>query len=189
HYIIFAVELKPTLFPTVPRLLTRVCSKLQQATISAPGIKGALSRRAVAVKLERLENGLGNTHPLWDRILFNKVKQALGGRVRKIVTGSAPIASEVLQFMRIAFCCDIAEGYGQTEGVASATISFEGENKAGHVGGPMTCCEIKLVDVPEMNYFATDKPFPRGELCYRGTNAFLGYYKDEAKTKETIDEE
>ncbi|CAG8638341.1 6680_t:CDS:10 [Acaulospora morrowiae] len=182
-------ELKPTLFATVPRLLTRVYAKIQQSTVNAPGVKGALSRRAFAAKLERLDKGLGNTHPFWDRILFNKIKQVLGGRVRRMVTGSAPIASEILQFLRVAFSCDISEGYGQTEGIASATISLEGENRAGHVGGPVICCEVKLVDVPEMRYFSTDKPFPRGELCIRGTNVFSGYYKNEAKTKETIDDE
>ncbi|RIA95101.1 hypothetical protein C1645_758188 [Glomus cerebriforme] len=182
-------ELKPTLFPSVPRLLTRIYAKLQQATVNAPGIKGVLSRKAVEAKLERLEKGQGYTHPFWDRIIFNKVKQVLGGRVRMMITGSAPLDPEVLQFLRIAFVTEITEGYGQTEGVATATIGLPGENKAGHVGGPQLCCEIKLVDVPEMNYFSTDKPYPRGELCYRGPNCFIGYYKNEEKTRETIDSE
>ncbi|CAG8563810.1 8706_t:CDS:10 [Funneliformis caledonium] len=180
-------ELKPTLFPSVPRLLTRIYAKLQQATVEAPGIKGALSRKAVAAKLERLEGGQGYTHPLWDRLIFNKIKQVLGGRVRLVITGSAPIDASVLQFLRIAFATEIIEGYGQTEGVANATIGFPGENKAGHVGGPQPCCEIKLVDVPEMKYLSTDKPYPRGEFCYRGKNCFIGFYKDEEKTRESID--
>ncbi|CAG8438212.1 8889_t:CDS:10 [Diversispora eburnea] len=182
-------ELKPTLFASVPRLLTRIFAKIQQATIKAPGIKGSLSRNAVSAKLDRLEKGLGYTHPLWDRIIFNKIKQVLGGRVRLIHTGSAPISPEILQYLRVFFSCEVLEGYGQTEGIACQTLSHAGENKSGHVGGPIRSNEIKLVDVPEMNYFSTDKPFPRGELCFRGPNAFLGYFKDEAKTKETIDEE
>lgn len=103
-------ELRPTLFPSVPRLLTRIHAKLQQATVNAPGIKGALSRRAVAAKLEKLETGQGYTHPLWDRIIFNKIKQILGGRVRVMITGSAPLDPEVLQFLRIAFSTEIVEG-------------------------------------------------------------------------------
>ncbi|CAG8782387.1 23758_t:CDS:2, partial [Gigaspora rosea] len=182
-------ELKPTIFPSVPRLLTRVSAKLQQNTVNAPGIKGALSRTAVSAKLKNLEDGKGYTHTIWDKIIFNKIKQVLGGRVRLILTGSAPIAPEILQFLRIAFSCDIAEGYGQTEGICAATMTLKGENVAGHVGGPIPYNEIKLVDVPEMNYFSTDKPFPRGELCYRGPSVFRGYYKDDVKTKETIDKE
>src|SRR5262249_42198020 len=89
------VELKPTLFPSVPRLLTRIYAKLQQATVNAPGIKGLLSRRAVAAKLERLKAGQGFVHPFWDRIVFNKIKQVLGGRVRVVITGSAPLESDV----------------------------------------------------------------------------------------------
>ncbi|RIB01319.1 hypothetical protein C2G38_2296505 [Gigaspora rosea] len=182
-------ELKPTIFPSVPRLLTRVFAKLQQNTVNAPGIKGALSRTAVSAKLKNLVDGKGYTHTIWDKIIFNKIKQVLGGRVRLILTGSAPIAPEILQFLRIAFSCDIAEGYGQTEGICAATMTLKGENVAGHVGGPIPFNEIKLVDVPEMNYFSTDKPFPRGELCYRGPSVFRGYYKDDVKTKETIDKE
>ncbi|KAG9302450.1 hypothetical protein G9A89_006414 [Geosiphon pyriformis] len=181
--------LKPTIFPSVPRLLTRIYAKIQQSTVEASGFKGALARRAVTSKLQNLEDGQGFSHTVWDGLIFNKVKQVLGGRVRLTVTGSAPIAPEVLQFLRIAFVCEIAEGYGQTEGVASTSVSLKGEYKAGHIGGPSPCNEIKLVDVPEMNYLSTDVPFPRGELCFRGTNAFIGYYKDQDKTIETIDED
>nr|CAG8580182.1 10906_t:CDS:10 [Entrophospora candida] len=181
--------LKPTIFVSVPRLLTRIYAKLRMNTVDATGIKGTLSRKAVAAKLYNLENFGSVTHPLWDTILFNKIKAIIGGRVRLILTGSAPISPEILQFLRIAFACDIGEGYGQTEGIAMATLTTKGENKAGHVGGPVSCVEVKLVDVPEMDYLSTDKPYPRGELCSRGTSSFVGYYKDEAKTKEAIDQE
>lgn len=86
-------QLKPTLFPAVPRLLNRVYAKICAATVDAPGLTGALARRGVATKLENLKAGKGFHHPLWDRILFSKIKQALGGNVRLILTGkqSCPI--------------------------------------------------------------------------------------------------
>ncbi|KAG0947395.1 hypothetical protein G6F57_001943 [Rhizopus arrhizus] len=180
--------LKPTVFPSVPRLLNKIYGKLVASTVQASGVTGALARRAVDAKLSNLEAGKGFTHSFWDRLIFNKVKQALGGNVRIIVTGSAPIGQDVIQFLRVAFCCEIREGYGATETCATTTIHYENENMAGHVGGPFPCNEIKLVDVPEMNYLSTD-PCPRGEICVRGPNVFKGYYKDEEKTRECIDEE
>ncbi|KAG0206691.1 hypothetical protein BGX28_001890 [Mortierella sp. GBA30] len=182
-------HLRPTIFPAVPRLLNRVYTKVYEATAGAPGLKGALARRGLATKFANLQEGKGFIHPFWDRILFSKVKQAIGGNVRLILTASAPISAEVLGFIRVAFCCEVVEAYGQTEGAGAATNTNIGETEAGHVGAPHACCELKLVDVPELNYFATDKPFPRGEICIRGPSVIPGYLKDEAKTKETIDEE
>ncbi|KAG0272222.1 hypothetical protein BGZ95_012038, partial [Linnemannia exigua] len=183
------VELKPTFFPTVPRLLNRIYAKVVASTVDAPGLVGKLARRGVATKLANLEAGKGVTHPLWDRLLFNKVKMALGGNVQAILTGSAPIAKEVLNFLRVAFGCVILEGYGATEGMATATITMADEHQPGIVGCPRSGVELKLVDVPEMNYFATDKPFPRGEIMIRGATVFKGYYKDEQNTLDTVDPE
>lgn len=103
-------ELKPTVMAAVPRLLNRIYGKIASSTINAPGVVGAVARRGVAAKLENLENKNGYTHPVWDHLLFNKVKQALGGNMRLIVTGSAPIGKDIMQFLRIALCCDIREG-------------------------------------------------------------------------------
>lgn len=115
--------LKPTFFPAVPRLLNRIYAKLVAATVEAPGLVGVLARRAVAAKLANLEAGLGTQHAVWDRLLFNKIKAVLGGNVQLIVTGSAPIAKEVLSFLRIAFGCVIVEGYGSTESMGTAILT------------------------------------------------------------------
>ncbi|KAG0050251.1 hypothetical protein BGZ83_004993 [Gryganskiella cystojenkinii] len=181
--------LQPTIFPAVPRLLNRIYTKVYVATAGAPGLTGVLFRRALATKLENLKNGHGATHPFWDRLLFSKVRMALGGRVQQIFTASAPISAEVLAFIRVVFLCDVSEAYGQTEGSGVGTATLRGEMEAGHVGPPSASTEMKLVDVPELNYFATDKPYPRGEICVRGPNVIPGYLKDEKKTRETIDEE
>ncbi|GJJ70330.1 long-chain acyl-CoA synthetase [Entomortierella parvispora] len=181
-------ELKPTYFSAVPRLLNRLYARLVAATIDAPGLTGALARKGVEVKLANLEAGKGVDHPLWDRLIFNKVKMVLGGRVQVLLTGSAPIAKEVLNFLRVCFGCSVLEGYGSTEGLATATVTMADEYIPGHVGCPRAGCEIRLVDVPAMNYFSTDKPFPRGEIQIRGAMIFKGYYKDEKNTRETLDE-
>jgi long-chain acyl-CoA synthetase len=181
--------LRPTFLPAVPRLLNRIYARVYAATAEAPGLAGVLARKGLSVKLANLEAGFGNKHALWDRLLFNKVRMVLGGRVDKVLTGSAPVAAEVLSFIRVAFIVDIAEAYGMTENSASATSTQPGELEASHVGPPSPNGEIKLVDVAELNYFSTDKPYPRGEICTRGPATFSGYLKDEKKTKEAIDEE
>lgn len=181
--------LKPSIFLSVPRVLNRIYQAVL-AQLDGPGFKGNLARRALQSKLHNLKVHGSNTHFLWDRLVFNKVKQALGGRVRIIGTGSAPISPEVLSFLKVAFICETSEGYGSTENAGTCTKTFlEDVDPNGTVGPPQVGQEIKLVDVPDMKYFSTDKPYPRGEICTRGEMCIPEYYKDEAKTKELIDSE
>jgi len=77
---------------------------------NAPGIKGALFRKALAVKLDRLEKTGEVNHPFWDRLVFNKIKAVLGGNVLEVTTGSAPISLEVLNFLKVALGAPIQEG-------------------------------------------------------------------------------
>ena len=83
-----------------------------------------------------------------------------------------------MAFLTISFCCPILEGYGQTENNAAGTVTSALDTTTGHVGGPVRCVEMKLVDVPQMNYFATDEldgvPHPRGEICCRGRAVIPG---------------
>jgi len=77
------------------------------------------------------------THTLYDKLVFNKVRNLLGGRVRCMMTGSAPIAGEVLDFLKICFCCDVLEGYGMTESGGGSVSTYPGDPTTGHVGGPL----------------------------------------------------
>lgn len=63
------------------------------------------------------------------------------------------------------------------------------DKTAGHVGGPLPCLKLRLADLPEMNYFSSDRPFPRGEICFKGPSVFTGYFKDDQKTKEVLRED
>jgi len=104
--------------------------------------------------------------------------------------GSAPIDGETLTLMRLALSCDVIEGWGMTENCAAGTRIFPGDaTSGGTIGFPHACNEVKLVDVPGMNYHSTDKPNPRGEICVRGPGLFSGYYKDPKNTAEAIDSE
>ena len=105
-----------------------------------------------------------------------------------MVTGSAPIAGDVLSFLKCVFSCPLREGYGQTETSAPATITSAFDPIPGHVGGPLTCLKIRLKDIPEMNYYATDEN-PRGEVCYKGASIFKGYFKAPDKNAEAFDQD
>jgi len=112
----------------------------------------------------------------------------IGGNVRIMVTGSAPINPDVLSFLKVCFCSPIHEGYGQTESSAASCLTSAFDPEAGHVGGPLSCIRIRLRDIPEMQYLSTD-PNPRGEICYQGNSIFHGYFKNEEKTKEALSED
>ena len=164
---------------------------------AAGGVKKKLFDAAVAAKIRGLYRG-HLTHSVWDRLLFHKIKKGLGmDHLRVMISGSAPLAENVMLFFRCLLGIPVLEGYGQTEGAAAATIGHPDDvATAGHVGGPTACVEICLMDVPEMGYRHTDRLHRqgqacrgRGEICVRGPNVFKGYYKDEEKTRETIDEE
>eukprot|EP00455_Lapot_gusevi_P019534 TRINITY_DN2086_c0_g1_i2.p1 TRINITY_DN2086_c0_g1~~TRINITY_DN2086_c0_g1_i2.p1 ORF type:complete len:764 (+),score=291.62 TRINITY_DN2086_c0_g1_i2:300-2294(+) len=183
--------LKPTIFVGVPRLFNRIHDKIMSQAKEAGGLRSWLFEQALASKLDNLAQNGDLTHWFWDRLVFGKVKAALGGRVRLILTGSAPISASVLNFLRVAFAAQVVEGYGQTEANAAVSVTdVEDPNAAGHVGNPLPCCEIKLVDVPEMKYTGKDVingvPCPRGEICVRGSNVFSGYFKMEDKTNEAL---
>ena len=110
-------ELKPTLFVSVPRIYNRVYDKVM-AQISESPVKKALFDYAFGVKLKNFQEKGAVVHSFWDKILFSKIKEKLGGRVKMMLTGSAPISAEVMNFLRVCFSCHLVEGYGQTEGCA-----------------------------------------------------------------------
>ncbi|KDN40254.1 acetyl-CoA synthetase-like protein [Tilletiaria anomala UBC 951] len=180
--------LKPDYFPAVPRVLNRIAAQIQEQ-MNGDSFKAKLLRRAVESKLAYHDIDGSVTHAFWDRLIFGKVKAILGGNVQLMICGSAPIRPEVLKLLRIAFCADVREGYGQTENLGYCTVNIGFRKEVGSVGAPQVGVELRLKDCPELNYFSSDKPRPRGELLVRGPNVFSGYFKDEAKTRETIDEE
>lgn len=181
--------LKPTMFPSVPRLFNRIYDKIKGGLKELQGMKGRIAQRAIDSKLYYLENNASYEYYAYDKLVCNKFRDILGGQVRIMVTGSAPIDPQVLNFLKVCFCCPILEGYGQTESTAASTITSTIDPKAGHVGGPLPCLKIRLRDIPEMEYKSTDKPNPRGEICFKGPSIFPGYYDNDEKTKEALSED
>uniref|UniRef100_A0A8C7VI93 Long-chain-fatty-acid--CoA ligase n=1 Tax=Oncorhynchus mykiss TaxID=8022 RepID=A0A8C7VI93_ONCMY len=176
--------LQPTVFPVVPRLLNRMFDKIfgQANTPLKRWLLVFASRR----KHAEMMNGVVRKDSLWDKLIFQKVQNSLGGRVRLMITGAAPVSPTVLTFLRAALGCQFYEGYGQTECTAGCTMSVPGDWTAGHVGAPLPCNYVKLADVTEMNYFAANG---EGEVCVKGPNVFKGYLNDPEKTKEALDQD
>uniref|UniRef100_A0A8C8FRZ0 Arachidonate--CoA ligase n=1 Tax=Oncorhynchus tshawytscha TaxID=74940 RepID=A0A8C8FRZ0_ONCTS len=193
--------LQPTVFPVVPRLLNRMFDKIfgQANTPLKRWLLVFASRR----KHAEMMNGIVRKDSLWDKLIFQKVQNSLGGRVRLMITGAAPVSPTVLTFIRAALGCQFYEGYGQTECTAGCTMSMPGDWTAGHVGAPLPCNYVKLVDVTEMNYFAANGEgevrscFDTSQLrrwvcilvCVKGPNVFKGYLNDPEKTKEALDQD
>ena len=98
------------------------------------------------------------------------------------MSGGAPLKKEVMDFFKVAVCPMFVEAYGQTEGCGGEFFTIGFETTQGTVGRCSDVCEMKLVDVPEMNYLSTDtdengNPEPRGEIWVRGPSIIKEYYK------------
>ncbi|XP_029417956.1 long-chain-fatty-acid--CoA ligase 5 isoform X2 [Nannospalax galili] len=176
--------LKPTVFPTVPRLLNRIYDKVQNEAKTP--LKKFLLNLAIDTKFNEVKNGIVRRDSLWDKLFFSKIQDNLGGRICLMITGAAPISAPVLTFFRAALGCPVFEAYGQTECTAGCTITSPGDWTAGHVGTPVACNFVKLEDVADMNYFSVNN---EGEICIKGNNVFQGYLKDPEKTQEALDKD
>ncbi|XP_038688105.1 long chain acyl-CoA synthetase 4-like [Tripterygium wilfordii] len=181
-------ELKPTIFCAVPRVLDRVYAGLQQKISSGGFLKKTLFNVAYSYKQSNMKKGhkTGEAAPIFDKIVFSKVKQGLGGNVRLILSGAAPLATHVEAFLRVVTCSIVLQGYGLTESCAGTFVSLPHEfSMLGTVGPPVPNVDVCLESVPEMGYDALSDT-PRGEICIRGKTVFSGYYKREDLTKEVL---
>lgn len=98
-------ELKPTLMISVPRLFNRFYDAMQQKVNELTGFKRTVADWGIQKKLYNYETSATVTHGFYDSLVFNKFRAVLGGRVRQMITGSAPISKDTLNFLKIAFCC------------------------------------------------------------------------------------
>jgi long-chain acyl-CoA synthetase len=181
--------LKPTVFLSVPRVLNRVFDKITQGVKEAGGAKQFLFNKALESKKQRLRTQGKYTHGFWDALVFDKIKALLGGNVRMMLSGSAPLSFEVKEFLSIVFSCPVVEGYGLTESTAGMSCATDTMIPGNNVGPPLYHIQIRLEDVPDMNYTHEDKPLPRGEILVRGPNVFVGYFKQPEMTAQVLSED
>ena len=171
---------RPTFILAVPRVFEKVYNTAEQKAVSEK--KGAIFRRAAdaAIAYSRALDGPGRPsfglraqHAVFDRLVYGKLRAALGGRTEYAVSGGAALSERLSHFFR-GIGVTVLEGYGLTETTAATTVNRPDRNKIGTVGQPLPGVAIKIAD--------------DGEIMIRGKNVFPGYWRNEAATKEVFAE-
>ena len=171
---------RPTIFPSVPRVYEKVHTGVTAKFGEAKGAKRALidwalrtGREASAMRQAQrpLPPGLALRHRIADRLVYSKVKKRLGGRLRLGISGGAPLAKEIIEFFH-ALDILILEGYGLTECTTAATVNMPTAFRFGTVGPAIPGTELRIAD--------------DGEVLIRSATVFAGYLKDEEATREVL---
>ena len=168
---------KPSFLLAVPRVFEKVYNSAEQK--AEAGGKGKIFRAAADTAVEyskALDSGtvglgLKIKFALFDRLVYSKLKAAMGGGVKYAVSGSAPLSTRLGHFYR-SLGIKILEGYGLTETTAPATENLVTRFKIGTTGPALPGVSIRIAD--------------DGEVQVKGVNVFAGYWKNEAATKETF---
>ncbi|KAI3945069.1 hypothetical protein MKW98_009873 [Papaver atlanticum] len=180
--------LKPTLMAGVPAILDRVRDGVLKKIEEKGGLSNKLFNLGYKRRLSAIEGSLlgawGLEKTFLEVAVFRKIRSVLGGRVRFMLCGGAPLSRDTQRFMNVCLGIPIGQGYGLTETCAGAAFSEADDTTVGRVGPPLPCSYIKLVSWEEGGYLITDKPIPRGEVVVGGHSVTLGYFKNEAKTNE-----
>jgi long-chain acyl-CoA synthetase len=183
-------EIRPTLLFSVPRIFNRIYNGIQTKLEEEGGLKKTLFEKALqnSDRLRNQQQQEGQAHTttklldkFYDKLVFQKVRQRFGGRLKYAVSGGAKLSPEIAYFidnMHIS----VMEGYGLTETSPIVSVNAPGQHKIGSVGKPVTGVEVKIEKHKEH-----ESEF--GEVCVRGPNIMKGYYKKPDKTAEVIDED
>jgi long-chain acyl-CoA synthetase len=173
------LETKPTIVSTVPRLFERMYSKIIKNVDSQSQAKQKIFYNAIEIgkKYQQAKHagnislGLSIKNKLADKLVFSKLRERLGGRLRFFISGGAPLARDLGEFFE-AIGIYIVEGYGLTESSPVIVANKPDDYKFGTVGKPFPGVEVKLA--------------PDGEILARGPNIMQGYFKNRKETEETI---
>ncbi|KAJ1723807.1 medium-chain fatty acid-CoA ligase faa2 [Coemansia erecta] len=182
-------DLRPNVIAAIPYFLRHIYDSLTAATVNAKGVVGYLSRIGYKSKVKCITSGRGFKHAFWDKLIFSKVAQRFGGNIRLVISAAMPLDPDVHNFFRVALSCNVIQGYGQTETMASGTAQRIDDVSVSNIGIPTPGIDVRLRSIPEIGYNVTDLPCPRGEMMVRSKAIFAKYYKEPEKTAEAMDGE
>ena len=176
-------RIRPTFIAAVPRIFEKIYNRVIQTPKEAGGLIYAIFKWAFAVGMEvsRLRQAgqkpqglLALKHAVATKLVFSKLQQRFGGRLRFFVSGSAPLSLTVAQFFHAADIL-ILEGYGLTESAAASCVNLPGRYRLGTVGPPLPGTELKISG--------------DGEILIRGRGIMRGYHGLPEQTREALDAE
>ncbi|XP_012144195.1 acyl-CoA synthetase long-chain isoform X2 [Megachile rotundata] len=182
-----ASVLHPTCLTAVPLILDRISKGINEKVKKSGAFRQAIFHFAYQYKLKWAKRGYDT--PFFDKYIFGAARQVLGGKVRLILCGGAPLTPDTHTQVKICLCVTVTQGYGLTETTSCATVMDVHDRSTGRVGAPTTVCDIRLENWEEAGYRVTDTPHPRGEIVIGGANVSAGYYKLPDKTKEDFFQE
>ena len=172
------VDFKPTVILAVPYIFEKIYNTAKhKAVTEGKGWIFDLADNTARDYSEALDRGrpgllLQLRHALFDRLVYSKLRAAIGGRVEYIVSGGAPLGSRLGHFFR-GVGINPLEGYGLTETCAGVTLNLPGQQRIGSVGRPLPGCAVRIAD--------------DGEVLLKGGTVFQEYWHNEAATKEAIE--
>ncbi|PSR79333.1 long-chain-fatty-acid-CoA ligase 1 [Coniella lustricola] len=180
-------EFKPSVLVGVPAVFESVKKGIIAKVSSGSPIVRNLFWGAMWAKTNLMGWGLPG-YGVLDAVVFNKIKEATGGRLKLCMNGGGPVARDTQNFISMAIAPMII-GYGLTETTAMGALQNPMEWTADSIGAMPAAVEAKLVDFPDAGYYATNKPRAQGEVWLRGPSIMDGYYQNDKETAEALTED
>ena len=175
---------KPTVMNAVPLLVDRIIKGVVKKVNEQSFFKRKLF--FLLAKIKPFLEYIPWVSNMVDRVVFDKVRAELGGMLKIMVVGGAPLSAQSQKMFRAIFGVAVQVGYASTETASATSGVMEGDNRVLHCGHPVFGVNVRLCDWDEGNYRVSDRPHPRGELVVGGPSVARGYFKLDGETEESF---